>query len=235
MSDFAFRKQQLDNPPLWANDVLQAWDETAFEKKRNFIQSHYWTAQGSVNVFNVVGTIHDDYKNKSWLNLLQNGKRMHTNLPLLAENPGYYTQAGILRQPTMDFITTDGIHFYINNDGNHRTCLARFYFYNLSLTHIHNIEINHYRIDEPFYYVYTRLKTIIQELKLPINLQPEHTRMKREDTGGWKESFFRTVLQWTENGRTETLDFEAAEAKWLMLNQHGGGLSRKIKRLIGKK
>lgn len=52
---------------------------------------------------------------------------MHVNLPLLDKNPGYYLEDR-RKAPTMSFIKLDG-KLYVDGDGNHRTCIAKFFFY----------------------------------------------------------------------------------------------------------
>ncbi|MDI0912866.1 hypothetical protein NEL75_25975, partial [Escherichia coli] len=81
------------NVPVWANEQLAAWDAAEFAAMSDFITEHYWTGQGSINVYRIVGTDHPQYAGMTWLALLERGKRMDINIPLLEKNPGYYTQA----------------------------------------------------------------------------------------------------------------------------------------------
>ncbi|MGD2819606.1 hypothetical protein ACP80H_25170, partial [Escherichia coli] len=105
-----------------------------------FITEHYWTGQGSINVYRIVGTDHPQYAGMTWLELLERGKRMDINIPLLEKNPGYYTQAE-QQHAGMSFVSTDGIHWYVSADGNHRSCLARFLFHlqGEGRTQLHNV------------------------------------------------------------------------------------------------
>ncbi|WP_165007800.1 hypothetical protein [Neisseria yangbaofengii] len=202
----------LEHPPAWAEDILQPWDEAAYQEKAPFISRHYWTSQGSINVFSVVGTIHSDYQNHSWLHLLQNGKRMHLNLPLLESNPHYYHDT-CSKEPPMYFKTLDGRRFYIDDDGNHRTCIARFYFYEQGLTQLHGVVINHYQIDEEFFSIYQQLEQEIRRQGLKIWLKPTRKSIGRDDTAGWKEDLFETELKWQEGSQTLLLDKAAALEK----------------------
>lgn len=89
------------------------------------------TAKESASVpysYLTVGTDHPQYAGMTWLELLERGKRMDINIPLLEKNPGYYTQAE-QQHAGMSFVSTDGIHWYVSADGNHRSCLARFLFH----------------------------------------------------------------------------------------------------------
>ena len=212
------------NPPVWANDILLPWNDKLLDQKRAFIQKHYWTGQGSVNVFNVVGTIHSDYANKSWLNLLNNGKRMSLNIPLLEAKPEYYHASDELKQPAMYYNTLDGIHYYIADDGNHRTCLARFYFYEKGLTQITGVNINHYHIDELFYSVYQQIRHEIHEQNLPVIIHPEKEAIKREDTTGWMTDCYRTSLVWMDakSRQTEILNYEQSldRLEWLQKRKY---------------
>lgn len=233
-NNFEFRKQIIANPPIWADQVIEPWDEDGFRDKEPFVKRHYWTGQGSVNVFNVIGTIHSDYKNKSWLNLLINGKRMDLNLPLLKTNPLYYENAEI-KSPTMYFKTLDGVKFYIDDDGNHRTCLARFYFYEKGLTHIHGVTINHYQVDDLFEKTYKELEQEIRSQKLNVWLKAKRTLMSREDTAGWKEDLFRTVIEWADHkGNIKELDFHQAQNQLDLLKKHKKSVWAKARRLLGE-
>lgn len=205
-------KQACENPPLWAGDILESWSESLYREKEPFVVSHYWTGQGSVNVFNVAGTMHSDYQNGSWLQLLQTGKRMHLNLPLLESNPGYYQETSP-KEPMMYFKTWDGIKFYIGDDGNHRTCIARFHFYDQGLTQLHGVTIDHYQVDEVLFQVYQELKRELTEQKLFVLLTPQRELLRREDTAGWKTDHYQIRLLWDnrKTGKSELLDLKAAQ------------------------
>ena len=63
----SFTEQVQRDMPQWANDPLLAWDATAFAAMSDFITEHYWTGQGSINVFRIVGTDHPQYAGMTWL------------------------------------------------------------------------------------------------------------------------------------------------------------------------
>jgi len=74
--------------PHWANHKIQVWDENKYRLLEPFVTQDYWTDQGSINVFRVVGTQHWDYQGKTWLEFLETGKRMDINLALHEKKSG---------------------------------------------------------------------------------------------------------------------------------------------------
>ncbi|KFB16535.1 hypothetical protein PGPR2_00785 [Pseudomonas aeruginosa PGPR2] len=142
--NFDFVRRQVEQPPAWASEVLQSWEEAYPQEKHAFLQSHYWTETGSINVFRVVGTDHWDYQGKSWLDFLTGGKRMQRNLQALLDNPSYYLQP-TERRPAIHYNTLDGLSFYVGSDGNHRTCIARFFLAEQQKSQLHDVTLNHYQ------------------------------------------------------------------------------------------
>ncbi|HBA3612828.1 TPA: hypothetical protein J5F84_002616 [Escherichia coli] len=61
------------NVPVWAHEQLAAWDAAEFAAMSDFITEHYWTGQGSINVYCIVGTDHPQYAGMTWLELLERG------------------------------------------------------------------------------------------------------------------------------------------------------------------
>lgn len=208
----------IKNPPPWAFDSIQPWDTQYLSRAGTFLRRHYWTSQGSVNVFQVVGTAHQKDQNRSWMDLLTSGKRMDINLPLQNKKPEYYRDT-VQKLPTMYFNTFDGINYYIGADGNHRTCIAKFMFYETGETQLHGVTINHYDIDEAFYRLYRELSEKISQLGLSVILTAESKQIKREDTAGWMIDYFQPYLIWKEYDKEsyhelqEELNFEQAERK----------------------
>jgi len=184
-----------ENPPAWGQEKLLRWDETPFERARHFITHHYWTSQGSINIFRVNGTDHPQYGNMTWMQLLERGKRMDINIPLLQKNPGYYTEPQIKRED-MRFVSLDGINWYVSADGNHRTCLARFYFHHegSGLTQLHEVSLSHYVIDRAFYSACQEISALIPALSAAgwrLSLDIRNTALTRDDSPGWKLDTFR--------------------------------------------
>ncbi|HDQ6763364.1 TPA: hypothetical protein QBF74_005194, partial [Escherichia coli O22:H16] len=52
----AFTERIQANAPAWAHEQLVAWDTAEFAAMSDFITEHYWTGQGSINVYRIVGT-----------------------------------------------------------------------------------------------------------------------------------------------------------------------------------
>lgn len=170
--NFDFVRRQVEQPPAWASEVLQSWEEAYPQEKHAFLQSHYWTETGSINVFRVVGTDHWDYQGKSWLDFLTGGKRMQRNLQALLDNPSYYLQP-TERRPAIHYNTLDGLSFYVGSDGNHRTCIARFFLAEQQKSQLHDVTLNHYQVNDSFYRLYGQLRQQILLQGLPVQIHPE--------------------------------------------------------------
>ncbi|ETD53084.1 hypothetical protein, partial [Pseudomonas aeruginosa] len=155
--NFDFVRRQVEQPPAWASEVLLSWEEAYPQEKHAFLQSHYWTETGSINVFRVVGTDHWDYQGRSWLDFLTGGKRMQRNLQALLDNPSYYLQP-TERRPAIHYNTLDGLSFYVGSDGNHRTCIARFFLAEQQKSQLHDVTLNHYQVNDSFYRLYGQLR-----------------------------------------------------------------------------
>lgn len=197
------------DPPHWANDTIEAWDEGRFNQLAPFIVANYWTDQGSVNVFRVVGTQHWDYQGKSWLEFLHGGKRMDINLSLHAKNPQYY-QLTERKRPMMYYMTLDGLSFYVGSDGNHRTCIARFDFHYSGRTMLHGATIYHHHVDWAFWKHYQQLKDVFRERSIAAGLQPYKNSLRREDTSGWKLDHYETRIKFEDYQGCTTEDLDKA-------------------------
>ncbi|MEG5901700.1 hypothetical protein [Enterobacter bugandensis] len=189
------------NLPTWAEHQIKAWDLIAFRQAEDFITHHYWTDKGSINVFRIVGTDHPQYAGMTWSELLLRGKRMDINIPLIEKNPGYYTDASV-QHSSMSYVSMDGIHWYISADGNHRSCLARFYFHLLghSVTQLHNVSLSQYRTDTAFMSVCQAVSQLAPALRQKggyLTLTARRLPVSREDTPGWKLDTFRTKVSVT--------------------------------------
>lgn len=186
--------RSVSNPPHWANNLIQDWAKLGAEKAMLFLRKHYWADKASVNVFRVVGTKHQEYVGKTWLELLHSGKRMSHNLPYQERNPDYYLETKP-RHPDMHFVTLDGLNYYIGSDGNHRTCIAKFMFGETGETYLHAVKVEHFDIDFDFYFAYLDLDKLIRKNQLPFDVSVQTNVVKREDTAGWKIDYFEpTVL-----------------------------------------
>lgn len=224
------------NPLHWAGNAITAWDEDKFHSVTPFIISHYWSDRHSINVFSVVGTAHPDYISLSWLEFLGQGKRMPVNQHLLQTNPCYYHDTAV-KHPSMLYVSLDGKHWYVNGDGNHRTCLARFHFERLnshgrpSQTMIHGVTVDDYRVDWAFHDVFQRLQNVLVQRKAG-RVEVVRKRVSRLDGPAWKHDVFSVNLKYTTSKREETLLDRDAATKLLHDLEHGAGV-RAIKRWLG--
>lgn len=187
-------QQVMARPPHWAHDPLLAWDEQAFKQRADFLTHHYWIDSGSLNIFKVVGTKHVDYQGLSWLTFLQQGKRMANNLPKYDSNPTYY-DATLKKVPEMSFISLDGLHWYVDGDGNHRTAIAKFAFFYQDRTELHGLEMTDYRFDQAMYSSHLNLLDIIRERRLQhIRVNVGSSHIGRRDTGGWRLDLYQPTV-----------------------------------------
>ncbi len=198
--------------PYWADVKIKAWDDNLFVKKSAFITDHYWVSNNSINVFAVVGSSHDDYQGISWWDFLRTGKRMEKNHKLYQQNPQYYSELLTERNPTIDYQTCNGQDWYVANDGNHRTCIARFDAYKRGTYLLHNVETNSYRFDEDLFRIYEQLEDIILQRRI-ISRLSVHTKAKyRHDTPGWCKEGFTVKIRYEDltKGKETLLDYDAA-------------------------
>ncbi|MEL0579069.1 hypothetical protein AACK17_10975 [Pectobacterium punjabense] len=200
VSDY-FIKRVNENKPQWANETIQRWDDATFRLAGDFITHHYWTSQGSINVFRIIGTDHPQYAGMTWLEFLDRGKRMDINIPLIEKNPAYYTDPECLHAG-MNFISLDGIHWYVGSDGNHRSCLSRFHFHleDAGRTQLHHVSLSLFHIDWAFFHACRKLYALLPvllERGVQGQLDVSRTAVEREDSPGWKMDRFQTVATLT--------------------------------------
>lgn len=203
-------KRAVSFPPDFASRKIEAFPKEEFETLRQFSLEEYWCGSESINIFEVVGTKHWDYQEMTWLELLKGGKKMRANLPLLDLNPDYYLEAKG-KEPPMSFIKLDG-RLYIDKDGHHRTCIAKFFFYYQGRTHLHGAELVEYRIDRTMHHLYTEIEASLEEKGLThLRVNPYQKILGREDTAGWKRDYFEVGLSITRRGTSETVRLVKAE------------------------
>ena len=199
----------LQAPPPFAETILKPWPEE-FSYLRSYVIEEQRHGSASVNVFRVVGTRHPDYAGKSWLELLMHGRRMMINLPLFRDNPGYYLETG-RKEPYMHYQSLDGGDVYIGDEGSHRTCIARFFFFTQGLTTLHGITLDDYRIDWTFKGLCDELSATAERLRLPIRLAGiDRKLVDRQDAADWRLDRFTLTARVVDIRRhaTYTLDRE---------------------------
>lgn len=199
----------LQAPPPFAETVLKTWPEKKFRECEPYIIEEQHHGSASVNVFRVVGTRHPDYAGKNWLDLLMNGRRMMVNLPLFQDNPDYYLETGA-KEPYMHYQSIDGGDVYIGAEGkgNHRTCIARFFFFTQGLTTLHGITLDDYRIDWTFKELCDELKIVAEQLRLPISHTVNRKLIDRRDAADWRLDSFTLTASVYDAGRHETYELD---------------------------
>ncbi len=196
----------LPDVPPFANKVLLSWNDLNFHELEPYVIQEQSHGCASVNLFKVVGTKHTDYAGGTWLDLLNNGRRMLSNLPLFRKNPGYYLETGP-KVPYMHYISLDGGDIYIGAEGNHRTCIAQFYFFTQGLTTLHGIRVDDYRIDWAFKAACDELKTTAHNLGLPLHVSVSRKMVDRDDAADWRQDRFTLTARVIDTRRHDPLEF----------------------------
>lgn len=197
----------LEAPPPFAGTILKTWSEEKFRELEPYVIEEQRHGSASVNVFRVVGTRHPDYAGKTWLDLLMNGRRMMVNLPLFRDNPGYYLETGA-KEPYMHYQSIDGGDIYIGAEGNHRTCIARFFFFTQGLTILHGITLDDYRIDWSFKEACDELRRTAEALRVPIHLTVTKRLVERQDAADWRLDRFVLTAKVFDARRHETHELD---------------------------
>lgn len=199
------------NTPHWARARIRRWDEALFQRVQPFVTDRYWSDRHSINVFSVVGTQHPDYAGLTWLEFLRMGRRMGHNLALYASNPDYYDETD-RKTPSMHYQSLDGLRWYVAEDGNHRTAIARFAFdaglHGEARTMLHGVHLTDYRVDWTFWRIY---QALLSRLRRGEKLEPVHERILREDTSGWMHETYRVSLLLRKGRMEKLLDRIVAE------------------------
>jgi hypothetical protein len=217
------------SPPSWSTEKLDAWEDSDAFIKQPFIVQEHWTANQSVNVFHVIGTRNSSYFGWNWLEFLNQGKRMSANLQELAKNPDYYF-AQQIKLPVMSFVGYDSTQLYVDADGNHRTCIARFLFGQTSCTQLAGVDVRLLILDEEFLTLFQEVQRVINEKGLNTLAQATRRLVGREDSSGWKVDRFEPVVtlrafnkepQEQELNKAQTKDwlFKARRSWWQRLTK----------------
>jgi len=181
------------NLPFWAEDEILQWNESELEQRKPFALSHYWNEKASINVFHVKGTSHPDYHGNTWHWLIHNGKRMSVNKALYQDNPDYYLNTE-KKIPPMYYVSINGHDWFVDGDGNHRTCIARFDFQMNNRSIIHGVTISDWRIDHELARIYERIQELIMERRLPFSVTAQRETLYRHDNPGWQKEGYRPEI-----------------------------------------
>ncbi len=171
--------------------------------------------------------------------LLQNGKRMRLNHALFEQNPGYYLGED-RKEPAMSYVRVDG-KLYIDHDGSHRRCIAKFFFLK-GLTHLHGVLVREYRPDRHAMAMVEAIQMALEAKRLDhIYIESSREKTGSDDTAGWmKERFdIRAKLRNARSGgvlvlnRQEFQEFLSAIEGMGLLKRFFGG-DRYTKFLFGR-
>ncbi|CBV43945.1 ribosome modulation factor [Halomonas elongata] len=220
--NFDFVRRQVAMPPEWSQAPIKPWEAVYNREASAFVSHEYWSDTGSVNVFRVVGTMHQQYQGKTWLQFLLGGKRMQHNLQRLMDNPDYYLHP-VIRQPKIDFYTVDGLDYYVGSDGNHRTCLARFFLDQEGKSQLHEVTVHHHHLDQAFLHVYHALQASIREHQVAKVIWPDRRLLGRDDTAGWKVDRFEPFLMCRDLDTGQEMELNQAQAHDMTLDLAANG------------
>lgn len=202
------------NKPEFADGIMEPFPAEVQKDINDFSSIHSWNACTSIDINEVVGTEHPDYAGKSWLNLLKNGKRMSINLPLLASNPDYYFQISP-KEPPMYFKLVNG-KLYIGGDGNHRTCIAKFFLNYKNAYSLGGVTIDEYIIDYHFKSVYEKCVTLIHQKRLPLRYKIIRKPVKRDDGSGWMKEYFDLTAIITNSSTDVRYEMDAVAMNYFL-------------------
>lgn len=181
---------KVTNDPIpFKHNIIQKFSEHDLPK--DFIVEEEWHDNADVPVNQIVGTQHPDYIGLTWEELLYKGKRMHINLPLAQENPGYY-YSDEKKLPTMSFNKHEGL-YYVAGDGNHRSVIAKFLFYFSGHRMLTNVSVYEYKVNWEGHSRFEELSNAITKSGLRISAKTHRTATGREDSSGYKLDRFKTA------------------------------------------
>ena len=195
--------------PYFADSVIEATPK----EQSPFKAYESWCCNGSVNIQRICGSGHPDYIGLTWRELLSKGRRMPHNLKLFMDNPDYYLDVNQKVNPSMH------IHFYngkgyVGEDGNHRTCIARFFLYGGKSPFLHGVRITEVQIDGHMEALFSEVMSLIPSWCSAI---PQSKEVSRDDGEGWAVHRFENniCVRNSRSGKEKT--FSAAEVETLLL------------------
>ncbi|MCX9156516.1 hypothetical protein OPU71_10325 [Niveibacterium sp. 24ML] len=239
-----------ETPPAWANQTIKSWDDV-FPRSGavdvlNFVSEERWCV-GDIDINAVVGQW-DHYAGCTWRDAILEPKyragRMVNVLHMLDKNPGYYT-ARIGEAKEIYFSSVDGESWYSDGGGNHRTIVAKFALAfaaeksgrPVTLTNVH---LHQYEVDWHCHSLYLRLRALIEERDLGINIHFERHRLAQVEKGVERFGTVFFVTDWRHTGNALSnralmnhLDSQefCAYANWVLASD--GVLSRQDRIKVG--
>lgn len=187
---------------LLNNPIVPMPDISNLER---FAIYRYWSYSESVNVFQVTGTACSDYNTKiTWIDMLKAGKKMQFNLELLLSNPDYYFSID-KKIPDIQCAKIDD-NIYISGEGNHRTAIAKVLFLFSGNSILHGISYEEYKFDYEMFNLFEKLRIIISEKRLPLEVIPVRKAVKRDDDPGWMKEYYKIFFKIKDyKNKTETV------------------------------
>lgn len=192
--------------PYFADQVIEK--AMPHQLQEDFVVKKTWYTYGSVNLLQVRGTLHPDYAGMTWRELLQNGRRMSGNLKLFRENPTYYTELQD-RLPGMQFLFINGIG-YVSEDGNHRTCIGKFFLAGQNSPFLHGVRFSEYVWDMHILKLFKSIQNKLATLHLEHHCQvtTEKKEVCRDDGDGWASHHYEIQIRLTNGTHTATFSSE---------------------------
>lgn len=198
MSVSKLKEQAFANPPAWATEKLLTWDDEAFRNHQlPFALSEYWIDQGSINIFNVVGSLNGEQAGLSWLELLLKDQ-LHE---------------GELSSSAISFISQEGLYYFIERDEDQQVLYAKFHLDQSGQCMLHGVNIHHYTIDYAFQSLFNALREEILNSGLNVEISMKKQLNERRDGPGWKEDRFTLSLIWLDRATKNATSFSFEEAQ----------------------
>jgi len=217
LSDHALVRQARREPPSWADEPLEDWRQLIGQHRLRFTVRKYRHEAAAINLFGVVGSQHPKHQGRSWLDLLLGAPRMGANLREYERHPDYYRASTACQKiPPLYYQTLDGLRFYIGQNGNHRTCIARFdaHFNRYSL--IHGVYLTHYQVDDEFHRRFLALCQVAEERRLDFTFVPVRYPTHHEVAYGWSLDRYRPALRTRRAGDDSVYLLDRARAGRLL-------------------
>jgi len=151
----------------WAWDTIKYFN---FEEQENLNKYHNFITTTTehnqeIEISSIIGTEHADYgMRKNWISMLYFAKRMHLVLEKYKENPDYYFLKK-RKKGDLCYSTINGRDYYIADDGNHRTVIAKFILSQVNEKRLYGIDIKRYDINYEFYEAYKKLQSFCKKNK----------------------------------------------------------------------
>jgi hypothetical protein len=147
----------------WAHDPIKSFrneEGEKLEKYRDFVTEREEKNQ-RVAIASIVGTEHQDYPMRAWIWIIAFGKRMNFALQDYKKNPQYYFLKERPRRVSenLHYSTVNGKDFYISDDGNHRTTIAKFVLWQAKEKYLYDVDVKYHDINYDFYDAYQELKS----------------------------------------------------------------------------